>query len=384
MPAFGPDSLHRCNRAGRHHFQAQQRRIRQEVSARDHGQRRLRSSTTTMTAGRTSCLSIRWTGPAITHKSYPALYHNNHDGTFTDVTREAGLAVEMYGMGCAVGDFDNDGYDDIYITARRRQPSLSQSGQRQICRCYRQSRRKRSGLLHRRRLVRLRQRRQARSLRFALCRLVDRRPISTARSMTRTSPIARPKLYKGQSATLFHNLGNGSLRGCDQARRPLRPERQIAGHCAAGLRQRRLDRSFCRKRHAAQQALPQQSQRHFYRDGGASPESPISDAGKTRAGMGTDAGDYDHLGPPEPGDRQLHRREAWRSTTTTARACLPISRSLRASPVHRRSRSLSALSSSTTISTACLDIFAANGHVADDIGVAAAEPSLCGAAAALS
>src|SRR5450432_181330 len=50
-------------------------------------------------------------------KSYPALYHNNGDGTFTDRTREAGLAVEMYGMGCAVGDYDNDGKDDIYITA---------------------------------------------------------------------------------------------------------------------------------------------------------------------------------------------------------------------------------------------------------------------------
>jgi len=46
-----------------------------------------------------------------------ALYHNNHDGTFTDVTRKAGLAVEMYGMGVAVGDYDNDGYDDIFITA---------------------------------------------------------------------------------------------------------------------------------------------------------------------------------------------------------------------------------------------------------------------------
>src|SRR5208282_812373 len=45
------------------------------------------------------------------------LYHNNHDGTFTDVTRKAGLAVSMYGMGVAVSDYDNDGFDDIFISA---------------------------------------------------------------------------------------------------------------------------------------------------------------------------------------------------------------------------------------------------------------------------
>jgi len=49
--------------------------------------------------------------------SYSALYRNNKDGTFTDVTREAGLAVEMYGMGCAIGDYDNDGFVDIYVSA---------------------------------------------------------------------------------------------------------------------------------------------------------------------------------------------------------------------------------------------------------------------------
>jgi hypothetical protein len=46
-----------------------------------------------------------------------ALYRNDGTGQFTDVTREAGLAIESYGMGVAVGDFDNDGWTDLYITA---------------------------------------------------------------------------------------------------------------------------------------------------------------------------------------------------------------------------------------------------------------------------
>jgi hypothetical protein len=58
-----------------------------------------------------------WPGHTSKH-STPKLYHNNHDGTFTDVTHRAGLdAVEMFGMGVAVGDFDNDGHDDLFVTA---------------------------------------------------------------------------------------------------------------------------------------------------------------------------------------------------------------------------------------------------------------------------
>jgi hypothetical protein len=45
-----------------------------------------------------------------------ALYRNLGEGRFQDVTREAGLAVPMYGMGCAVADYDNDGHDDLLVT----------------------------------------------------------------------------------------------------------------------------------------------------------------------------------------------------------------------------------------------------------------------------
>src|SRR6185437_6725953 len=45
-----------------------------------------------------------------------ALYRNNHNGTFTDVTRGSGLDIDIYALGVAIGDYDNDGRDDVYIT----------------------------------------------------------------------------------------------------------------------------------------------------------------------------------------------------------------------------------------------------------------------------
>src|SRR5437588_9535057 len=51
-------------------------------------------------------------------KSAPTshLYRNNHDGTFTDVTEKAGLVASGWGQGVCVGDYDNDGWDDVYVT----------------------------------------------------------------------------------------------------------------------------------------------------------------------------------------------------------------------------------------------------------------------------
>ncbi len=58
-----------------------------------------------------------WPGHVRGGPSTMRLYRNNRNGTFTDVTKAAGLAVEMYGLGVAVADYDNDGFPDIYVTA---------------------------------------------------------------------------------------------------------------------------------------------------------------------------------------------------------------------------------------------------------------------------
>ncbi|MFZ0744078.1 MAG: CRTAC1 family protein [Terracidiphilus sp.] len=55
---------------------------------------------------------------ALTGKATPphaALFHNNHDGTFTNVTEHAGVSNDRWGFGVAIGDFDNDGWPDIFV-----------------------------------------------------------------------------------------------------------------------------------------------------------------------------------------------------------------------------------------------------------------------------
>ena len=63
------------------------------------------------------------------------LFHNNGDGTFTDVTQKAGLAGIGYSMGVAAGDYDNDGFVDLYVTGFNRNQLLHNNGDGTFTRC---------------------------------------------------------------------------------------------------------------------------------------------------------------------------------------------------------------------------------------------------------
>src|SRR5262252_7949416 len=58
-----------------------------------------------------------WPGHTKSGATTLKLYHNNRNGTFTDVTQKSGLGISLYGLGVAVGDYDNDGFDDVFVTA---------------------------------------------------------------------------------------------------------------------------------------------------------------------------------------------------------------------------------------------------------------------------
>jgi hypothetical protein len=228
--------------------------------------------------------------------STPALYHNNHDGTFTDVTQTSGLAKEMYGLGCAVGDFDNDGRDDIYITALGGSHLFRNLGEGHFADVTAKAHVKDSGF-------------PTGAVWFDydndgkldlfVSHYVDWSEASDQFCTLdgKNKSYCTPEAYKGQSATLFHNLGHGVFEDVTKKAGLFDPSAKSLDAVLIDY-----DNDGWIDLFVANDTQPNKLYRNNHN--GTFTESAFaagvafSDAGKARAGMGADSADYDHSGLP--------------------------------------------------------------------------------------
>ena len=229
-----------------------------------------------------------------TSVSTPALYHNNHDGTFTDVTRGSGLAKEMYGLGCAVGDFDNDGRDDIYITALGGNYLFRNLGGGHFADVTARAHIKDAGF-------------STGAVWFDydndgkldlfVSHYVDWSQ-ATDQFCTldgKNKSYCTPELYKGQSSRLFHNLGHGVFEDVTKKAGLYDPSGKSLGVALIDYDNDGWIDLFVANDTQPNKLYHNNHNGTFTENAFASGVA-FSDAGKARAGMGTDAADYDLSG----------------------------------------------------------------------------------------
>ncbi len=227
----------------------------------------------------------------------PVLYHNNHDGTFTDVTKKAGLAIPLYGMGVAVGDFDNDGYDDLFVTAY---------GQNRLFRNNHDGTftdaTKKAGLTtppefsasaawvdydrdgH---------------LDLLVANYVDWSPAKDRYcSMDgKTKSYCTPETYPGASVRLWHNNGNGTFTDVTKKAGLYDPTSKSLGIAILDANQDGWP-DIAISNDTQPNKLYINNRNGTFTEQGVAAGIAYSDDGVARAGMGIDAGDYDRSGYP--------------------------------------------------------------------------------------
>ena len=295
-----------------------------------------------------------------------ALYHNNHDGTFTDVTRASGLGMELYGLGCAVGDFDNDGLDDIYITALNGNHLFRNLGNGKFSDVTAKAGVGNPGFATG--AVWFDYDNDGK-LDLFVSHYVDW-TVATDQTCSldgKNKSYCTPEAYKGQSSALFHNLGNGRFEDVTKKAGLYDPTSKSLGIVLLDY-----DGDGWLDLFVANDTQPNKLYRNNHN--GTFTESAFaagvafSEAGKARAGMGADSIDYDNSGKPglvignfTNESISLYHNDGSGLFTDNATG----------------SGIGAASATSLTFSTFFFDydldglpdIFAANGHVADDVSV---------------
>ncbi len=299
-------------------------------------------------------------------KSFPALYRNNKDGTFTDVTQQAGLGVEMYGIGVAVADYDNDGNDDIYITCVGPNRLFRNLGGGKF-----QDVTARAGVGD-----------QGFSTSAAwfdydhdgkLDLFVGNYvewSVQTDQNCTldgKNKSYCTPQTYKGQAPTLYRNRGNGSFENVTERAGMNDPAGKTLGIALLDY-----DDDGWLDLFVANDTEPNKLYRNnhngTFTDNAVVAGVAFSEAGTARAGMGVDAADYDGSG----------RQSVVIGNFTNESIALYHNDGSGLFTDEAPSSGIGKMSAQS-LTFACfffdydldglLDIFAANGHVSDDISV---------------
>jgi enediyne biosynthesis protein E4 len=237
-----------------------------------------------------------WPGHVRQHTT-PRLYHNNRDGTFTDVTHKAGLDIEIYGLGAAVGDYDNDGYDDIFITALGQSRLFHNNGDGTF-----------SDVTQKAGLGGIREFSTSAAwvdydkdgyLDLVVGNYVQWSPENDLYCTLdgKTKSYCTPESYKGASVRLWHNRGNGTFEDATQRAGLGDPTSKTLGVAVMDFDNDGWPDLFF--------ANDTQPNKLYHNNGngtfgerGVLSGVAFSEEGVARAGMGVDAADYDRSGHP--------------------------------------------------------------------------------------
>jgi hypothetical protein len=225
------------------------------------------------------------------------LYHNNGNGSFTDVTARAGLDVEMYGMGVAVGDYNNDGFPDILITCVGQNRLFRNTGKGTFVDVTAGSglgKREgfstsalwfdfdRDGLLD-----------------LFVCNYVKWSPEHDVFCSldSKHKSYCTPEAYRGATCWLFHNRGNGTFEDVTAASGIFDSSSKSLGVALFdGNRDGWPDLLVAND--TQPNKLYRNQHNGTFKDSAVEAGLAFSSEGKARAGMGVDVADFDNSGTP--------------------------------------------------------------------------------------